>query len=137
MKETILKIWSKLTTKEMKTYLFFGVLTTIVSYAVYAFCIYEELSVFWSNTCSTAAGIIFAYVTNKLWVFKAREFSLSVMIPELLKFVSGRLGTYFVETWLLEVLINRLGGNEFIMKGFTLSFVVVTNYIISKKAVFK
>ena len=76
---------------DMVSYLFFGVLTTIVNYLVYL-PLYNLLgiSAAVSNIIAWVAAVAFAYVTNKPFVFKSHDWSMKTVLPELGKFVGCR-----------------------------------------------
>lgn len=120
------------------SYLFFGVLTTAVNYAVYL-PLYNlaGFSAALSNCISWIASVAFAYVTNKPFVFKSHDWSRKTVFPELAKFVGCRVGSGLAETAVifLTVDICRLSGN--IMKLLTSILVVILNYIGSKLLVFR
>ena len=123
---------------ELVTYLVFGVLTTVVNYAVYLPC-YNllGLSAAVSNIIAWAVAVAFAYLTNKPWVFKSHDWSLKVVVPELSKFVACRVGSGVLETGMIFVFVDLMGFNGNVFKLITSVLVVVLNYIGSKLLVFK
>lgn len=120
------------------TYLFFGVLTTVVNYLVYL-PVYNllHLSASLSNAIAWVAAVVFAYLTNKPWVFKSHDWSRQTVIPELTKFVSCRLASGIMETVILLVTVDLFHWNGNIWKLVTSVLVVVLNYVASKLLVFK
>lgn len=120
------------------TYLFFGVLTTVVNYLVYL-PVYNllHLSASLSNAIAWVAAVAFAYLTNKPWVFKSHDWSRQTVIPELTKFVSCRLASGIMETVILLVTVDLFHWNGNIWKLVTSVLVVVLNYVASKLLVFK
>ena len=132
IKALIQKYWAPL------SYLFFGVLTTLVSYGVYLPC-YNilKLSATVSNVLSWAAAVLFAYLTNKPFVFKSRDWSPKTVVPEFLKFVSCRLASGAVETGMLLLFVDILGGNGNVWKLIASVVVVILNYSASKLVVFR
>lgn len=118
-------------------YLFFGVLTTVISVIAFWAVDLLGLHVAATNFISTVIAVLFAFFANKLWVFESKSLAPAVLIPELLKFSSGRAFMYFAETFLLVVLVSYLGLAEMAAKIITTVFVVVGNYVFSKKAVFR
>ena len=80
--------------RDILSYLFFGVLTTVVNYLVYLPC-YNLLSIraSVSNVIAWVVAVAFAYLTNKPWVFKSHDWSRQTVIPELTKFVGCRIGS--------------------------------------------
>ena len=123
---------------DIVTYLFFGVLTTVVNYLIYL-PVYNllHLSAAFSNAVAWVAAVAFAYLTNKPFVFKSHDWSRQTVIPELTKFVSYRLGSGILETLILLLTVDLLGWNGNIWKLVTSVLVVVLNYIASKLLVFK
>ena len=81
---------------DVLAYLFFGVLTTVVNYIVYLPC-YNllHISAAASNVIAWAAAVIFAYLTNKPFVFKSHDWSRKTVAPELTKFVGIGDGYHF------------------------------------------
>lgn len=120
------------------TYLFFGVLTTVVNYIVYI-PVYNMLglSAAVSNAIAWVAAVVFAYLTNKPFVFKSHDWSMKTVIPELSKFVGCRVASGVAETVILLVTVDLIGWNGNVWKLVTSVLVVVLNYFASKLLVFK
>ena len=123
---------------DILSYLFFGVLTTVVNYLVYLPC-YNLLgiSASVSNVIAWVAAVAFAYLTNKPWVFKSHDWSRQTVIPELTKFVGCRIGSGALETGIIFLFVDVLCWNGNVMKLITSVLVVVLNYIGSKLLVFR
>lgn len=119
-------------------YLFFGVLTTVVNYGVYLPC-YNllGLSAAVSNAVAWVLAVAFAFLTNKPFVFKSRDWSAKTVLPELGKFVSCRLLSGVLETVIILVTVDWLLWDGNWMKLFTNILVVIANYFGSKLLVFK
>ena len=123
---------------DILSYLFFGGLTTVVSFATYTlFYHYAGLSAAVSNVISWVAAVAFAYLTNKPFVFKSNDWSLKTVLPELGKFVGCRVGSGLLETGLLALTVDILGWNGIGMKILASVLVVILNYIGSKWLVFR
>ena len=120
------------------SYLFFGVLTTAVDYAVSIACHYGlSISPTVSTVIAWAAAVIFAYLTNKSWVFKSRDWSIKTVLPELVKFTGSRIFSGALVTVCIKVTVEMLGWNFLVMKLATSVLNIVLNYIASKLLVFK
>ena len=123
---------------DILSYLFFGGLTTVVSFVSYTLLYqYAGLSATVSNVISWVAAVAFAYVTNKPFVFKSYDWSLKTVLPELGKFVGCRVGSGLLETGLLALTVDILGWNGILMKILASVLVVILNYIGSKWLVFR
>ena len=123
---------------DILSYLFFGVLTTVVNYIIYLPC-YNllGLSAAVSNGIAWIIAVAFAYLTNKPFVFKSNDWSAKTVIPELTKFVGCRIGSGAAETVILLLTVDILGWNGNLWKLFTQGLVVVLNYVGSKLLVFR
>lgn len=145
----IKELWLKY--KEVILYLVFGVLTTIVSWGSYA--LFEmSLGTFITDTIilssianvlSWIVAVLFAFITNKLWVFESKSFKGIVVIKELGTFVGSRLLTGVLE-WVGVPLLMLIGldqdifGIEGMLAKVLISvIVVILNYVLSKLLVFR
>ena len=119
-------------------YVIFGGLTTVVNYIVY-YPVYNYLgiSAAVSNVIAWAAAVAVAYVTNKLFVFDSKDWSVKIVLPELAKFVGSRIGSGFLETAIIWVTVDLLTWNGNTMKLIVSVLVVILNYITSKFLAFK
>ena len=124
--------------RDVIVYLVFGVLTTAVNYIVYLPC-YNVLGLSGSasNAIAWVGAVVFAYLTNKPFVFRSYDWSAKTVVPELTKFVGCRVGSGVLETAIIFLTVVWLGWNGNVMKLLTSVLVVVLNYIGSKLLVFK
>ena len=124
--------------KDIILYLFFGVLTTIVNYLIYFPCLnFLKLPAAASNLIAWAAAVIFAFLTNKPFVFQSNDWSVNTVLPELVKFTGTRVASGLLETGILFLTVDLLLWNGNIWKIITSVLVMVLNYIGSKLLVFK
>ena len=119
-------------------YLFFGVLTTAVNYAIFFPC-HNLLG--WSagisNILAWVVAVAFAFVTNKTFVFHSYDWSSKTVLPELMKFIGCRIGSGVAETVILIVTVDWLLWNGNAMKLLTAVLVIVLNYLGSNLFVFR
>ncbi len=134
------QLLKKVLNKEVIMYLIFGVLTTVVSLLVYYGCIYTFLNpenavqLQIANIISWIAGVAFAYITNRKFVFESNE---SNQLKEISKFVTSRLATLFLDMIIMFIGVTCLHGNDKIVKLISQVLVIIGNYIFSKLFVFK
>ena len=142
------KNFRDLLNRETLSYLLFGVLTTIVNYITFmgVFILSNESSALVSNMVAFIAATIFAYITNKIWVFKSNRWSLDILKVEIITFLSARIFSFILEQVGLFICINVfkiedysfLGINGVIISKVVLSFIaVIINYGLSKLFIFK
>lgn len=123
---------------DILTYLFFGVLSTVVNYVVYLPAFYMlGLSAAVSNVIAWTVAVAFAFLTNKPFVFKSHDWSRKTVLPELSKFVGCRVASGVAETVILLITVDLLGWSGGFWKLVTSVLVVVANYFGSKFLVFK
>ena len=123
--------------KEILLYLFFGVLTTLISIGSYWFFCRLGIDPLISNVFSWVLAVLFAYITNSIWVFDARPASFRERVTQMAGFFGGRVATLLMEEAVLLVGIKWLGGNAMAVKIIAQVMVLVGNYVISKWFVFK
>ena len=124
--------------RDLLVYLVFGAMTTAVNYGVYLPCHNRlHLTSAASNAIAWVAAVIFAYLTNKPFVFHSYDWSAGTVIPELGKFLGTRWASGALETGMLYVAVDRLAGNGNLWKIITSILVILLNYIGSKLLVFR
>lgn len=122
--------------KEPILYIIFGVLTTVVSIAVFWFfteiIVFDELI---ANIISWIIAVLFAFLTNRKWVFSSNK-NQNFFI-QAVKFYSGRLITLLIEEVIIFIFITLLSLNSLMVKIAAQFIVIVLNYVISKLYIFK
>lgn len=136
MKQKLMNLLKK--HREVVSYLIFGVLTTVVSFAVYAlFTKAFLIDAVTSNIISWVVSVTFAYVTNRLYVFENKRSGISGVLIEGASFYGSRLFSGGVETLIIYVFAVRLGWYDLGVKLVATAIVVVMNYVLSKVIVFR
>ena len=131
--------------KEVWDYLIAGVLATIVSwvtYPIFAMYVFSFLPDTWriliGNAASWLVTVIFAYVTNRSFVFHSEKTGFKDVATEFIQFVAARLFSFGVEEVLMVLLVQIMGINEILVKYVIVSIIVIVlNYILSKLWIFK
>ena len=124
--------------QDVLSYLFFGVLTTVVNFLVYyPLTNLLGMNATLANVIAWAVSVAFAFVTNKPFVFKSYDWSASVVVQELTLFVGTRIGSGALETAMIFLLVDCLSLDGNIIKIAVSVLVVVINYIGSKLLVFR
>lgn len=126
--------------KEVINYLIFGVLTTVISLIVYYITVFTFLNpdnavqLQIANILSWIAGVTFAYVTNRKYVFESKEKN---KVKEASKFVLARVTTLIMDMLIMWLGVTILHLNDKIIKLISQVVIIVSNYIFSKLFVFK
>ena len=125
-------------------YLIFGVSTTLVNWVVYTPLVnLAGVNTTLANGIAWFVAVLYAYVTNKLFVFESKSWKASVLVREILSFFGARVASGVFEIFLPEILM-KLGLNQTffgieggIAKIVVSVLVIVLNYIFSKLFVFR
>ena len=137
----IQKIWEKCFNYETISYIVCGVLTTLVDFGVYALGRKVEMSVEMAQAVSWLSAVLFAYVVNKLVVFRNFNFRPGYLAKEFSAFFAARAFSG-VLTWVMMVGLVWIGGQrgflyEMFCKAVVSAVNLVLNYIFSKLWIFK
>lgn len=125
--------------KEIINYLVFGALAMFVSFATYyLFARVFKIEEVVSNTLSWVCAVLFAYFTNKIFVFESKTNGKKEILKEMGKFFLARIIsgiTCDVGTFALMVKVFHI--DDMISKLVTQVMVVIVNYLFSKLLIFK
>jgi putative flippase GtrA len=123
--------------KAVLLYLLFGGLTTIINLLVYiASRKFGHLSYEISTTIAWFLSVLFAYLTNKYYVFEAGGTKGVRLSREILAFFVYRVASLVMELMILFILFSWLQLPEFAVKLFAQFVVIVANYLASKYLIF-
>ncbi len=132
MKELFMKY------KEVISYLFFGVLTTVVNFVVYFACTDGlHINYLAATAVSWVAAVLFAYVTNRKWVFESKVRGFMPILREMAVFVGCRVFSGVMDMGIMFISVDMIGISDRIAKFITQVAVVVLNYIFSKIIIFR
>ena len=132
MKELFMKY------KEVISYLFFGVLTTVVNFVVYFACTDGlHINYLAATAVSWVAAVLFAYVTNRKWVFESQVSGFMPILREMAVFVGCRVFSGVMDMGIMFISVDMIGISDRIAKFVTQVAVVVLNYIFSKIIIFR
>lgn len=125
-------------TKELVLYVVFGALTTAVSFISYYVC-NTMLGIHYltSNIISWVLAVLFAYVTNKLFVFESKGIRGRELLREFSSFIVARLVSLCIEELGLWLMVGQMHVDENISKLVMQVIVVIANYVFSKMFIFK
>lgn len=124
--------------KELVLYTIFGNLTFVISIGSYAiFNIAFGINELIANALAWVFAVLFSYVTNKKWVFKAPTPTKTAFFVQMFAFFSGRFMTLIIEEAIIFVFITLLAYPSMWVKLAAQVVVVVLNYVISKLFVFR
>ena len=131
------KLFNKIFNKEVILYLVFGVLTTLIDLIVF-YISNNILNIHYIiSTClAWIFAVLFAYVTNKIFVFSSTENKQNIF-KEMFYFFSLRLVSLLMSIVFMFIMIDILHLNEILSKILVNVFVVIANYFFSKLFIFK
>lgn len=154
IEEICLKIIEKIGLKELADwyrkhqegmrYLIFGALSTVVnilSYTIFATLLLkgiqnETLRVNISEIIAFILSVIFAYITNKRYVFNSQTKDFKDLLREITSFFSCRIFTEIISILMMNAAV-WLSINDILMKIISNIVVIILNFIFSKILIFK
>lgn len=137
-KEITSKILKKVCSREFITYVIFGVVTTLVNIFVFKI-LFENFTIAYgiANIIAVLTAKVVAYITNKLFVFRSKCENFKELCFEIIKYVFARGLTGLLDIFGMFFAVEVLKADEMITKYIIQVIVIILNYILGKKVVFK
>ncbi len=127
----------KLINRETVSYFIFGVLTTLVDWISYG-VMRVPLGYKKATVLSQFFAILFAYVTNKIFVFENFDLHLKYLVKEITSFFACRLFTAVFTYAAMVFMVDGLGiRQDMICKIVVSAISLVLNYVFSKLIIFR
>ncbi|MGY3777185.1 GtrA family protein [Isobaculum melis] len=118
-------------------YIFMGGITTVINIASFwFFASYLNIDYRISNFFAWFLSVVFAYISNRIYVFESQNKGLKLIFKEVVSFVSFRILSFLIDLGVLILLVDMLSVNELWAKVFTNVIVLVLNYVFSKFFIF-
>ena len=141
--KAIKALWQKY--REQGLYLIFGGLTTVIDWVI-SFGLYylwkdamqaTPALVHVADVIAWVAAVLFAFVTNRTFVFESKQKGFLPIARELTTFAGGRVFTLLLQEAIMAVFVTWLGLNVYLFRIIAAVLVIILNYIISKLLVFR
>ena len=130
-------MFRKIVNRETVRYGIFGVLTSILNVVLFQLLILGEIDYRYANFITLIVVKVVAYLCNKNFVFYSRCRSMIELVKEFGRFVITRSVTMLIDYFGLILLVEFFNANKLFSKCFITIFVIVINYFLGKKHVFK
>lgn len=129
-------LWSKY--KGVILYLFFGFCTTVINIVAYFVAARVLCMRTVSATCAAwVVAVIFAFISNKVWVFESRSWAVKAVLYEAASFFAARIATGGMDVAIMYIFVDKCGMNDVVIKTASNVIVIIANYVASKLIVFK
>ena len=124
--------------REMLLYIIFGALTTLVNIVSY-YCLTRFLVLDTAPATALAwfLSVVFAYLTNRQWVFRSRAKGILPVMSEVFSFFAARIATGLLDMGVMALCVDVLHMPDMPVKIASNIVVIVLNYILSKLLVFR
>ena len=131
-------IIKKVLTKEVIMYIIFGVLTTLVNLII-SFVLEGLLNVdgAWASAIGIICSVLFAYFTNRKWVFNTKAKGFKENFNEFIKFILGRAVTMVIEQGGVVIFYSIMNLPFMPVKLSLTIIVIILNFFFSKFIAFK
>lgn len=124
--------------KSLILYVVFGGFTTLINILIYYVCArLLHMATIPSNIIAWVVAVLFAYITNRRWVFDSKSNTIKGIIVEVSTFAGCRLLTGGIDVGVMYVFVDICGFNDMIVKVLSNIIVIVLNYVASKLVIFK
>ena len=90
-----------------------------------------------SNSLAWVVSVLFAFITNKLFVFESRNVGFKKTMVECIYFFICRLLSLVFDLGFMYLLVDIFSCNELLSKIISNIIVIIINYILSKLLIFK
>lgn len=119
-------------------YLIFGFLAFVLNFVLY-YVFWEVMGLHYlvATALSWLLTVVFAYWTNRTFVFKSKNQGLKALWEEFAAFIGARIATWVLEMVLMYVMVDWANLNELISKIVCQVIVILANYFLSKLWIFK
>lgn len=119
-------------------YLIFGFLAFVLNYILYfLFADAMQMHYMAATVLSWVLTVVFAYWTNRTFVFKSQNKDTGSVIKEFVSFIGARIATEVLELVLMYVMVDLLSINDKVSKLVCQVLVILANYVLSKIWIFK
>lgn len=119
-------------------YLVMGGITTLINIVTfYLFNSTFGLNYTIANIIAWIFAVLFAYISNKLYVFESKHSSISELLQEISSFFGFRVLSLFMDLAVMFICISLIHINPLIAKILANVVVLIANYIFSKLFIFK
>lgn len=124
--------------RQTQSYIFFGILTTVVNFISYVFfTTIVNLDYKIATSFAWILSVVFAFITNKIFVFKSGKTKGTLLIKELSSFLFFRSLSYFIDLLSIIILVERLRVVDTLSKIIASAIVAIFNYFASKYVIFR
>ena len=124
--------------KDILFYGIFGVLTTLVNIVVYWLMAHVlTIKTVPSSVIAWVAAVLFAYLTNRKWVFHSDKHTAPAIAKEVVYFFLCRLATGVFDWVYMYVTVDCFRWNDLYMKFIANVIVIALNYVASKLVIFR
>ena len=123
--------------KEVLWYGFFGVLTTLINIISFYLLDKTGMNIYINNFIAWFLSVLFAFITNKLFVFNSKSLDKKVIMKEILSFFFFRILSLGIDMAGMYICISIMNLGKMISKVLMNIIVIVANYIFSKIFIFK
>lgn len=135
-KSLVKRVLDKLINRETITYMIAGGLTTAVNFISYESLYQIGLPNLTANAWAWVIAVTFAYIVNKISVFRAKSSGILEELLNIAKFFAARLITLGIEQSGMYYFVEKLGLHRLMVKASLAVIVIVLNYIFSKVFIF-
>lgn len=131
-------ITSIIKNREIVFYVIFGVGTTFINILTYCICTrWFDLNTTVSTIVAWIVAVVFAYFTNRIWVFESKASEYKDILKEFFSFIVCRVTTGIIDIVIMCFCVDIMKMNDVVIKIISNIIVIVLNYVASKLIIFR
>jgi putative flippase GtrA len=124
--------------KEPILYVVFGGLTTLVNIISYFLLTrFAQTDTVPATVIAWILSVLFAYITNKIWVFESKSHRWKDLIREIVLFFGCRALSGVLDVFLMWLFVDVLSWYDVLIKIISNIVVIILNYLFSKLLIFR
>lgn len=123
--------------KQFIRYVIWGIITTLFHLGFFWLLNRVGLKYKIANVIAILSTKVLAYICNKFFVYRSKCDSMKELLKEMFNYIIARGFTFFIDFFLLIIFVDLIHLNKMISKAIVLGVVVIINYILGEKFVYK
>lgn len=137
MRDRVNRLFARFVNRETMLYAVFGVLTSVLNVVLFRVLLWVHMEYKVANLLTLIVVKLAAYLCNKNFVFCSKCANMLELAKEFVRFLIARGATALIDYFGLILLVELFHADKMLSKVFITVFVIVINYVVGKKHVFK
>lgn len=121
------------TVKQFIRYIITGISAALLEYLVFNILYYYMKTLYIPNSAGMASGLVLSFILNRVWSFRSKSNTVRQLVMYLALFCINML----ISNYAIYLLADVIGITPALSKAMIMSLVVIWNFIIYRKIIYK